>query len=217
MITGKQCRAARALLDLTRDKLAELVKNPARNAIKNFEAQEKASKKSIENLKIFFENRGIEFLPNNGVAFKPEIRTYQAAEGFRLFMDDLYETARDTGGDICLFNSNPSLWIKHLGQDWYDMHAERMAALGDRINVRITLEEGKTDFILDIAQHRWVPELEWKEKIVYVYGDKLAFLQFPDDDVKILVLHSEGFAEAFRKMFDITWKNAAVPPRQEES
>ena len=136
-----------------------MVKNPARSAITRFESNEKASKKTIENLRAFFENQGIEFFPNNGVAFKPDAKVYRGTEGFRLFMDDVFEVVSTIGGQIRLHNAKPDNWIKWLGAEWYAMHRERMKPFQHNIEFRVTAVMGETNFIGNThSEYRWLPE-----------------------------------------------------------
>lgn len=210
-ITSTQARAARAALALNGKSVAEKT-GIFVTALHRFEKDgTSVSEEKLKILRRFYQNHGIEFSGETGVRLVDlkENRTYTGVEGFRLFMDDVYETARDVGGEIFLFNSKPSLWIDYLGQEWYDMHAARMADLGNKINFRIMVQEGEQNFILGLAQHRWLSGLQWKGKIVYGYGQKLAFLEFlPQNGIKITVMNSPEFNESFRVLFDIAWDNA---------
>lgn len=213
-ISPEQMTAALSLLKMTQGQLSEATGiSPVTISFLlggkgTRETKESTRQKVIDYLCL----QGIEFI-DDGVRKKPSIVELGGTEGFRTFMDDVYEIAKESGGDICLFNSKPSLWIKYLGQEWYDMHAKRMADLGDRVRVRIVVEEGEKHFILGLAEHRWLSNLKWKQKIVYAYGGKLGFLDFSNDDIKITVMSSAAFNESFRVMFDIAWDSAAKIPK----
>lgn len=213
MISPTQMRAARAMLNLSQGDVAKSL-GIAANTLSNIESgQSDAPSSRLKEIQSFYEMQGVEFLEDNGVRErKSYVQRYQGAEGFRAFMDDVYETARKHGGDICLFNSKPSMWHKWLGEEWYSMHAERMKLLGDRIRVRITVQEGEDFFILGAAEHKWFSKDMWKEKIFYSYGPKLGFLDFSNNDVQILVLNQREFAESFRVLFDIAWEHVATAP-----
>lgn len=164
-------------------------------------------------LQRFYENEGVEFLEGNGVKERRSyLQHYHGVEEFRAFMDDVYETAKEFGGDICLFNSKPSIWLKLLGEDWYAMHSKRMKTLGSKIRVRITVEEGEQLFILNFAEHRWFTKDFWKGKVIYAYGPKLGFLDFSENSVHIMVLNQSDFAESFKVLFDIAWQHIAIEP-----
>ena len=169
-------------------------------------------------LQRFYENEGVEFTDGNGLKERRSyLQHYHGIEEFKAFMDDVYATAKQYGGDICLFNSKPAIWLKLLGKDWYAMHSKRMEALGDKIRVRITVQEGEDFFILGFAQHRWFKEDFWKGKVIYAYGPKLAFLDFSKNSVHIMVLQQEDFADSFKILFDIAWHHIAIEPPEKES
>jgi len=41
-----------------------------------------------------------------------------------------------------------------------------------------------------------------------VYGDRLALIAFEDNDVRINIIHSKGWAESFRRLFNFAWQHA---------
>src|SRR5690349_9604819 len=123
LITPSQIRAARALLEWSgRDLAARLKMSPA--TISMIESGHNTG--SVDTLTAIFEEltrAGVEFLPNDGVARKQaNFIEYKGAEGLKSFMDDVYETARDIGGDICLHNAKPAHWDRWLGDEWLDTH-----------------------------------------------------------------------------------------------
>lgn len=66
MITHAQCRAGRALAELSRDMLAKL-SGVSAEEIEHFERKiSKPASKTIEALQLALENAGIVFIPENG-------------------------------------------------------------------------------------------------------------------------------------------------------
>ncbi|MGH1404296.1 MAG: hypothetical protein ACRBDL_08630 [Alphaproteobacteria bacterium] len=213
IITPIQCQCARVLLEWDQNDLARRCDLHVQTICLFETRQSTPTRRTLDKITIAFENAGIEFLEGDGVKKKTgEIRTLYGVDGFRTFMEDVYKSAKIYGGNICLFNSKPSLWIKHLGKEWYDIHAARMAQLGKKIHVRIAVQEGETGFILPIAEHRWLSGIAWKEKIVYTYGKKLAFLDFSNDTIHIVIMNSEEFKNSFEVLFNIAWKHATQTP-----
>lgn len=167
---------------------------------------------NMQKLQAFYESQGMEFLDGDGLRrSKQQIQRFEGVQGFKAFMDDVYETACRHGGDICLFNTQPALWHRHLGVEWYDMHNRRMQALGDRIRVRIALREGDRAFILECATYRWIPEVHWATSMYYAYGSKLAILTFEGDQIHITVFDQAELASSFRVLFDIAWQYVTLP------
>lgn len=214
-ISASQCRAARGLLNWSQPDLAQRCGMHVQT-ISSFEQEiGSPTKRTLQKISQTLSMAGIDFSDEaDGVRRAlDKISKFHGRDGFKSFMDDVYETAKEHGGDICLFNSKPRMWLQWLGEDWYSMHAERMKALGDKIRVRITLQEGDTVFILPIAEHRWFGMDNWKEKMFYAYGPKLAFVDFSNNDVNIMVLNQQEYAQSFRILFDIAWENVAKKPK----
>jgi transcriptional regulator with XRE-family HTH domain len=214
IITPAQCRAARALLNWSQPELAERCDIHVQT-ISNFEKESSTpSKKTLEKIVIVIESAGIQLIDDDGVKRRQEIITqYRGVEGFRLFMDDVYETAKSQGGEICLLNAKPDNWIKWLGQDLWDFHADRMSKLSKTISAKITCPEGDFNFISKrFAEYRWVPKEIWNQHSFYAYGDKVAFLNFQKDDVRIFVLKHLPFAKTHKFLFNLVWEHHTMIP-----
>lgn len=143
MITIRQIDAALGLLGFSRSDLAEQMgfNKSTFNAYFTGKAQIPSGK--LGEIQKWLENSGIVFTEQGGVnPNTSDIIVYEGKQGFKTFMDDVYETAKKFGGGIYLFNSRPKLWYEWLGEEWYDMHSQRMKELGERVQVKITLQEG---------------------------------------------------------------------------
>ena len=211
-ITAQQLRSARAFLNLSLKDVSAATAIGT-GTLSDLEQEKTANPRSgtLDTLRLYYETHGIEFTQSGGV--RPNLATtkiYEGRQGFQMFMDDVYETAKEFGGNIYLFNSRPRLWHQWLGEDWYKMHSERMKDLGDSINVKIVVEEGDDVLILKTAQHKWFPKGLYKNKIFYAYGPKLAFLDFDEENVRIIVIRQQEFAEIFRVLYDVAWENVAI-------
>ncbi|MBI1300063.1 MAG: hypothetical protein GC137_00255 [Alphaproteobacteria bacterium] len=212
MITGKQCRAARALLDLSQQDLADLT-NPSRMAIARFENDEKCSKQTIENLQLFFENHGIEFIGEKGVNLRDEyMYSLRGVDGMRLLYDDIYETAKLAYGDeFCIFNGVPDLILKWVGKEWYQDHTKRMVDVKDNIIFKVIIEEGTDNLIGDaFVEYRYWPSGSFLPEMIYIYGNKVAFFSFSEDNVDIKVNVSSKQAESMRVLFSSAWDERAI-------
>ena len=217
MISPTQAELARRILKLSQQQVANAlgVSNATLSKIENGESDPPASR--LEQLQDFYENQGVEFLEGDGVRKRQTyVRRYRGAEGFRDFMDHVYEVARDVGGEICLYNARPANWLKFLGESWNAMHSERMAKLADQIDFKATTRQGDTQLIGHRhAEYRWVPEEIWNQQSVYAYGDYIAFLIFDDDEVSIFNLREKQVADSFRALFNICWETVAKVPEME--
>lgn len=207
-ISNAQARAARAYLDLSQQAVADAV-GLEKNDISRFETgktlTESKKKKIAQYYKgclYFNENDGVEPIPEN------DTRTLKGQLGFKAFMDDVYQLAKTEGGDICIFNSKPKLWYEWLSKEWYEKHAERMEALGDKIRVRIIVEKDEEFLIMNSADHRYYPKNLHSEKIFYIYGSKFAYLNFSKNDVEIRVFNQKEFADIHKESFELSWEHS---------
>lgn len=217
MITLRQIDGALGLLGLNRSALAEKIGVNKSTLNSYFTGKASIPSGRLGEIQKWFENAGIVFTEQGGVnPNTSDIVTYEGKHGFQVFMDDVYETAKKYGGDIYLFNSRPRLWHEWLGEEWYEMHSARMKELGNKINIKITVEEGDDVLILKSAQHKWFPKGLYKNKIFYAYGPKLGFLDFSDDGLRIIVVHQKEFADIFRVLYDVAWTNVATDVLQKE-
>ena len=213
MITPTQMRAARAILDISQAEAAKLL-GIAPNTLSKIESgQADPPTSRVAEIQKFYEDRGIEFTEGDGTRRRQSyVHRYAGIEGFRAFMDDVYETSKKYGGELCLFNTQPSLWHKYLGKEWYQMHTARMGEIHPPLRVRIAIREGDDSFIFPIAEYRWIPKDKWKDKTFYAYGPKLGLLNFKgDEDIEILVINEAEFADSFRVLYEMAWQNETVP------
>lgn len=214
MITSSQCRAARGLLNWSQPDLATKCDMHVQT-ISNFESENSTpSRTTLDKITTVMQQAGIIFLDDDGVRRRQTIvEHYIGVDGFKDFMDDVYETARSVGGNICLLNARPNNWIEHLGQDWFEYHNKRMTDILDRFTFRITTKEGEHNFISrDFAEYRWVPKEMWNQHSYYAYGNKIAFLNFDNDNIDILAINHAHFAKTHKFLFDLVWQNHTIIP-----
>ena len=149
MISNKQLRAGRALLNLDQKEITDATGINV-NQISSFERGIAGlSVKNINKLTEFFISSGIEFLPYDGVRFAPNgaIRSLSGKEGLRELYDDIYKVAETVGGAIDIFNGLPKAIITNLGEDWYKSHIERMIKIKDKYCLRAIVQDGDQNFI----------------------------------------------------------------------
>lgn len=217
MPTIEQIRAARALLGWNQNDLAEQADLSQTGIARIENGTNQPNSKTLAKIENAFDNADIEFISDSGVKKRTrEVRVLKGQEGFRQLMDDVYKTASSIGGDICLFNGTPSVFLTHLGKEWYAMHSKRMQKLETEFTLKIIVKEGEQLLIAnDFAEYRWFPENLFNEKVFYAYGDKLALLSL-DGEPHISVIEQKEFSESFRILFNIAWDNIAIiPPRSE--
>jgi len=162
---------------------------------------------SMAKIESFFENNHICPTPNGGMDIVPknEIEKYKGTHGFRAFMNDVYKTIKETGGEICVSNVDERNWIKWMGEEEYADHSVRMKSL-ENYKFKIFIEEGDDFFIASkIAEYRYMPSEFFTEQSFYAYGGKLALLKFTDETAEIVIHDNTEFAQSFRVLFNYAW------------
>lgn len=212
MPTIEQIRAARALLGWNQHDLANKAGLSQTGIARIENGTNQPNSKTIEKISKAFDDADIEFLGDAGLRKKSgEIKIFEGVDGFRQFMNDIYNTAREQGGEFCLHNAKPDNWYKWLGEDWFNMHSKRMSDLGDRVSFKITAEEGNTNLISnEFAEYRWFPKEHFDDQCIYAYGDRLAFVNFKEKDILVRMLQDQSFSEGFRVLFNIAWDSVAI-------
>ena len=211
MITASQIRQARAALNFGQQEIAEAC-GIHKTTLSDIENEKSGgSSKVFATLQIFFENQGLEFTDGEGVRQRNNaIRRYNGPTEFRLFYDDIYSVAKKQGGEIALFNGVPSLLIKWLGEDFYMMHADRMTKIKNNFDFKVIIQEEDKQLIgSGFVTYRWFPKVLFNNKTIYIYGDKVAFINFQEDDVTVIVIEQKEFSESERVLFQIAWDYVA--------
>lgn len=213
-VKANQIRAARALKNWSQSDLAEL-SGLAVPTIANIEAgKQHPSTKTIDAIIQTFTNAGIEFIEQRGVKKSTsDVQLYHDTEGFRSFLDDLYEIARTKGGEISLFNAAPKNWLKWIGEDWwFNVHAPRMEKVKGNVTYRLTCKEGETQFMSrSFGRYRWIPKHLFNEDAAfYVYGSSVAFINFQPNSVTITAIHQPQVTMALKILFQSAWDNLTI-------
>lgn len=218
MLTIEQIRAARALLGWSQSDLADRAGLSQTGIARIENGTNKPNTSTLNKILSAFEASNIEFIGDRGVQKKSgEIMTLTGTEGLKTLVNDVYETAKniyqskkDATGTVYLYNAKPKNWHKWLGKEWWDMHSERMAKLGSKVQ-HIMAVEGDTYFISSaFSEHRWFPADLFNDQSIYAYGTKLAFVTF-GEDVSVKILDNQEFCDGFRVLFEIAWENVAKP------
>src|ERR1700677_4059351 len=101
MATGRQIRAARALLGISQDELANFAGLTKQGISKIEDGSVQPREGTIADIMRVFSDRGVEFTENQGVRLKPHsLETFEGREGFVHFFETMYEHLQSHGGDI---------------------------------------------------------------------------------------------------------------------
>lgn len=214
MITGRQIRAARSLLDWTAQDLATK-SGLTRETVSRIEADTvQARDESLGKIVKIIDAYGVEFIENQGVRFKPSgIEVYEGLARFDEFYDFLYEHLSVYGGEVCLSIYDESVLAKNRSDP--NKHRARMREVTERdptITFRVlTSISNFTSF--GYAQYRQPKNDLPSPTGFYAFGDCLALLSFADPaSPYIIVIHSAPMAAAYKQNFYTLWDHSNIPP-----
>ncbi|MFA6280246.1 MAG: helix-turn-helix transcriptional regulator [Bdellovibrionales bacterium] len=219
MITGRQIRAARALLDISQDELAEAtgLTPQAIRKIENGDVQPREG--TIADITRAFNEHRLEFTDNQGVRFIPEdVEVLSGDSGFLRFTDLIYTHLQMKGGTIRQLGIEESYFEK-CNTNIAEAHRKRMAPLVHSrkdIFVRAILNYGDTQFIsTDYAEYRWHPTNAPKPIPYYIFGDSVCiFALEAQPSPKIICISSPIIAAAYTTQFDQVWDMSSIPRKE---
>jgi len=212
IISGRQIRAARSLLEWSADDLASKA-GLTRVTVSKIEADiVQPQERTLSNIISVFEKNGVQFLENDGVQMrKQEIRVYSGKAGYRQFLDHVYETLKN-GGRIRQFNLSDA---NNLGfaDDYGRAHLVRMATIDD-LDAHVLTMEGDTTFPATYCEYRWLDKADKALAPFYVYNDYLAMPMYESAHKReLLVIHSKLLAERYVEQFEMLWGKAKYPKK----
>lgn len=211
-ITTAQIRGARGVLNWSQSDLAARTGISATSIGSIENGQSTPRESTLKTIKLAFENGGIEFIGMDGIRERTNyVKVLRGADGFSEFLDDVFQTSMQHGTkespvDVFLSNVVHENWVKWMGPERWANHTKRMTDYQDIMDVRIIVKEGDYNFpASDYSQYRWYPKNFFNDQSFYSYHDRLAFLNFKENDVEIMIMHNRAFAEGYRAMFLMTW------------
>ena len=145
-ISAKQIKLGRIYLEWTQSDLAKAA-NVSKETIINLEKGKPPQITTLEKVTQALHDAGIEFTRGNGIRERDNIRILHGRKGFHTFIDDLYETVKAQGGEICVFNVDERNWMKWLGDEKWESHNHRMSLLKHNIIDKIVIKENDWFFL----------------------------------------------------------------------
>ncbi len=222
-ITTAQIRGARGILNWSQQDLAQRTGISATSIGSIENGQTTPRESTLATIRKTLENGGIEFIGLEGVRVQSNYtQTLKGADGFSAFLDDVYQTAILNGTEakptqVFLSNVVHENWTKWMGPERWANHTRRMTENKNIMDVRIIVKEGDWNFPAKAySQYKWFPKEKFNDKSFYSYHDRLAFINFKDDDVEIIIIRQPAFAEGYRTLFLIAWDHFATTPETKD-
>lgn len=213
LVTANQIKAGRALIDWSAQDLGDRV-GVGKTMISAIETGRSSGSMEVMSAIVYaLQSGGVEFTEDGGVRPRQsKINIYRGHEGFKTFFDDVYEVAKtEEKPDICLTNVNEAEYDRWLAS-YEPVHTKRMAQLGN-VKLRVLMKERDTHLTSTAyCEYRWVPEEQFADVSLYIFGSKVAFIEFSKGDVSVTVVDNKAVTETLRKMFELGWVNASMEP-----
>jgi DNA-binding XRE family transcriptional regulator len=213
MITAAQLRAARGLLDWTRNELAEAAK-VSPETVKNiehgvFRPQEQTAQAIIQ----AFAAHDVVFTDEEGVKISKElVRTFVGQEGYFNFLDDITTTMRN-GGQTRQFNLSDEIISIH-GNKRIEEYSKKMGSVPN-LDARCLVPEGDYNMPVKHCEYRWLKKVHKNAIPYFLYGSKIAMLTSePGAEVVFVSIYSEALAKAYLQQFEAYWAEAVTIPAQ---
>lgn len=203
MITGRQCRAARALLNWSQADLANAC-GLSKTAINNFESNNASIKQSsAKKIKRALDDNNIDLTTNEGVQIKKDhVKILRGDDIFDRLFDDIVKTLTPAGGEVLILSINEEPADTELGQK-VRAHIERLQA--NNISERMIIQHPHSELIAPKEWYRCLPEHVFTYGLItLIYANKVAFLLW--GNAMILLVESSEAASSERERFEELWK-----------
>jgi len=217
MPTIEQIRAARALIGWSQGELADRSGLSQTGIARIENGTNHPNSSTVDKIIKAFDTHDIEFIGENGVKKRTnEIRTLRGKNAMSDFLDDVYETSVEHGTiknptEVFLSNVVHTNWVKWMGPERWEKHTKRMIKHKDLMDVRIIIKEGDSNFLTsEYSEYKWIKEKYFNDKSIYSYHDRLAFLDFKENELIINIMNQPDFAKGYRDLFLIAWENLAT-------
>ncbi|MDX2028078.1 MAG: helix-turn-helix transcriptional regulator [Alphaproteobacteria bacterium] len=213
MITGRQIRAARGLLEWKAEDLAKRA-GVARETISKIEADAvQPHEKTLANITRAFEDSGVEFLGDRGVSVKnDEVVTLKGENIYFRILDDVIASLRNKEDAEALFACvNDKVSPPAVVENY-----RRLRQTG--IGMRSLVKEGDIYLMGQLEEYRYLPKKFFHNNATVIYGDKFATMILDPDtgaDAGAVIIRNPHVAAAQRNLFNLIWSDAKKPEKTE--
>lgn len=213
MITSDQIRAARALLNWSQTELS-VRSSLTTPTIANIElGKQTPSTTTLQRIYDAFDIAGIEFTDGDGVKKRiGQTYTYRGHNGFEKFYQDIDATALAMpNGEFLVSNVNEHDFLKWLSEE--NIYRHHLAITRTSVKYRILIKEGD-DYMPGSsfgAIYHWTAGDQFHSVPYYVYGNKVAYIAFEENDVNVFVVENALLSQLHRRQFDEMWGRSIAP------
>lgn len=207
--TAAQIRAARALLNWHQPDLAKAC-GVSRESIAQIESgKSQGTQSNIEKIIDAFWQAGLEFIEGEGLRrWGDMVEILEGTTGFQRFLNDIFIMAASAAQpfEMMACGVQDEKFVAAAG-DKNEQHLERMSKIKN-IRAKSINVEGEGPFVSSkYCEYRTLDSDALAAVPFYIYGNNLAIIIW-EPELKIILIRSQILAEAYKKQFQILWKNA---------
>jgi len=198
-----QLRAARAMLGLSQTELSRKTEISL-ETINKIESgvNQNPRKNTVNALKRFFMNEGLEFIPNSGVRLKNNhYREIVGKDCFIKLLDDVFYDLL-AGEELLIACADDRQSSREVNNSY-----RRIRDKG--IRMRQLIEEGNTFLLGSLDEYRYLPTDYFLNSVVLVYGSKVGSVIANEN--KVLIIDDNGLAGSVRNLFNVIWLGSKKP------
>ena len=211
MITYKQIKAARCLLDWRQVDLAEKagLAVPTINVIERNIGSPRQS--TLEMIKVCFEREGVVFRGKSGVELierRFDIMQYEGKDFIEKQNDDLFSCMQSAEDEVYMCGLNEAQFEKYAPDQILRYEAHHKAT---QFKEKILVREGDTYLLANPNVYRWISK-ELIGKVPHIlYKDRFVMIDW--EAQRTVIIQNQAIAESFKKQFLYLWKLAKPIPK----
>lgn len=209
MISGRQIRAARGLLDMSQDDLAQSAGLTPQAIRKIEDGAVQPREGTIADITRVFDERGLEFIDHEGVQLRDNTIVIIDGPDFYLrLLDEVYHAARQSPlKEVCFINVDDNLSPPEV--------VESNRRIREIAHCRYLCEEKATRFDFPLKDYREIPQRFFYNTVQIIFADRVATLLKQQQSV--LIVRSIELAESMRRLFAMVWTTSKMPKDISES
>lgn len=207
-ITAAQMRAARGMLDWSREELA-LASGVSSGTIRNLEIGNLSPRENTTaRIRQAFEGAGISFLEGEGIRReRMDVKVIDGFDSCEVFFDTVLHTIKRKGGELLGVFKSQDTMIKSFAAE-NDLALNRMESIGVHADIRCVLAglEG-TAMPIQQCKTRVAPKNTAGPSAYFVYGNRQALVhKDKNGDHKFIILNDIEIALSARDCFFGLWE-----------
>jgi transcriptional regulator with XRE-family HTH domain len=210
VITPAQIRAARSLINLSQSELSE-VTGVSQTSLSAIEREGKAPRgKTLEVIREALESKGVEFTQGEGVRLSDKVFNFKIMDGpdrLNLYIKDIIDTLKVHGGEYLGFLDQEEHYTTKYRKMYY-WYCNQLIKNSISERVIVPANAKKLYAPASTSQYRYFTEDAFGHISTSIYGNKLVIYE----KERALVIENKAVADAFRKRFEIHWKQSQPVP-----